>query len=103
MTIEEKGRTMHVYWASTCGDCPLESDCTTGKQRRVRRCAIGPARVTAALSILGIASGGLSGAPGQWPFLIVEPEIRLADGRVPRSPCCFLNTWATWLMVPLFA
>ena len=37
MTVEEKGRTMHVYWASTCGDCPLKSDCTTGKQRRVRR------------------------------------------------------------------
>ena len=37
MTIEEKGRMMHVYWASTCGDCPLKSDCTTGKQRRVRR------------------------------------------------------------------
>jgi len=37
MTVEEKGRTMHVHWASTCGDCPLKSDCTTGKQRRVRR------------------------------------------------------------------
>jgi len=37
MTVEEKGRVLHVYWASTCGDCPLKSDCTTGKQRRVRR------------------------------------------------------------------
>jgi hypothetical protein len=37
MTIEEKSRMMHVYWASTCCDCPLKSDCTTGKQRRVRR------------------------------------------------------------------
>jgi transposase len=37
MTIEEKGRTMHVYWTGRCGDCPLKSDCTTGKQRRVRR------------------------------------------------------------------
>ena len=86
MTIEEKGRTMHVYWASTCGDCPLESDCTTGKQRRVRRCATGPARVTAALSIVGIASGGLSDAPGQWPVLDLRPEdTRLADGRVPQQ------------------
>jgi len=37
MTVEEKGRMMHVYWASTCGDCPLKRDCTTGKQRRVKR------------------------------------------------------------------
>ena len=37
MTVEEKDRTLHVYWAGTCGDCLLKSDCTTGEQRRVRR------------------------------------------------------------------
>jgi len=37
MTVEEKGRAMHVYWTDRCGDCPLKRDCTTGKQRRVRR------------------------------------------------------------------
>jgi hypothetical protein len=34
---EEDGRVIHVYWTNTCGDCPLKSDCTTGKERRVRR------------------------------------------------------------------
>ena len=37
MTTEEKGRAIHAYWTSTCGACPLKSDCTTGKERRVRR------------------------------------------------------------------
>ena len=37
MTSEEKGRSILVYWTNTCGDCPLKSDCTTGKERRVRR------------------------------------------------------------------
>ena len=37
MTNEEKGRAIHVYWTNTCGNCPLKSDCTTGKERRVRR------------------------------------------------------------------
>jgi transposase len=37
MTIEEKGRAIHVYWASTCGECPLKSGCTTGKECRVQR------------------------------------------------------------------
>jgi hypothetical protein len=37
MTCEENGRVLHVYWTSTCGDCPLKSDCTTSKERRVRR------------------------------------------------------------------
>ncbi len=37
MTSEEKGRGNHVYWTNVCGDCPLKSDCTTGKERRVRR------------------------------------------------------------------
>jgi hypothetical protein len=37
MTCEENGRVLHVYWTNTCGECPLKSDCTTGKERRVRR------------------------------------------------------------------
>jgi transposase len=37
MTVDEKGRAMHVYWADTCANCPLKGDCTKGKQRRVRR------------------------------------------------------------------
>ena len=37
MTNEEKGRAIDVYWTNTCGNCPLKSDCTTGKERRVRR------------------------------------------------------------------
>ena len=37
MTCEENGRVLHVYWTSLCGDCPLKADCTTGKERRVRR------------------------------------------------------------------
>jgi transposase len=37
MTSDDKGRAIHVYWTSVCGDCPLKSDCTTGKERRVRR------------------------------------------------------------------
>jgi Transposase DDE domain len=37
MTCEENGHVLHVYWTNTCGDCPLKSDCTTGKERRVRR------------------------------------------------------------------
>jgi hypothetical protein len=37
MTCEEDGRVIHVYWTNTCRDCPLKSDCTTGKERRVRR------------------------------------------------------------------
>ena len=37
ITSEEKGRAINVYWTNTCGDCPLKSDCTTGKERRVHR------------------------------------------------------------------
>jgi hypothetical protein len=37
MTCEENGRVLHVYWTNTCGECPLKRDCTTGKERRVRR------------------------------------------------------------------
>jgi transposase len=37
MMCEEEGRVIHVYWTNKCGDCPLKSDCTMGKERRVRR------------------------------------------------------------------
>ncbi|SFA89656.1 Transposase, partial [Collimonas sp. OK607] len=35
-TIED-GMNIHVYIASDCTTCPQKSQCTTGKQRRVRR------------------------------------------------------------------
>ena len=28
---------MRVYWTNICEACPLKRDCTTGKERRVRR------------------------------------------------------------------
>jgi len=36
---EEKGKLYHYYYASpaTCRKCPLKPQCTTGKERRVRR------------------------------------------------------------------
>jgi len=34
---EEKGKTLYVYWTSRCSDCPLKADCTTGKERRIKR------------------------------------------------------------------
>ena len=34
---EEKGKTLWVYWTSRCSDCPLKADCTTGKERRIKR------------------------------------------------------------------
>ena len=37
MTTEEKGRRLHRYWSSNCQCCPLKSQCTPGKQRRVTR------------------------------------------------------------------
>jgi len=33
----EKGKTLHVYWTSRCSECPLKADCTTGKERRIKR------------------------------------------------------------------
>ena len=36
-TNVEAGRTLHAYWTTKCGECPLKSKCTTGKERRVRR------------------------------------------------------------------
>jgi transposase len=35
-TVEE-GKTMHVYWTNRCAGCALKAQCTTGKERRVKR------------------------------------------------------------------
>lgn len=37
MTGNEDGRKIRTYWTNACEACPLKSDCTTGKERRVRR------------------------------------------------------------------
>jgi transposase len=37
MSREEDGRDMRYYWTNVCEACPLKSDCTTAKERRVRR------------------------------------------------------------------
>jgi transposase len=33
----EDGKALHIYWTTRCGDCPLKPQCTTGKERRVKR------------------------------------------------------------------
>jgi transposase len=33
----EEGKTLSVYWTTRCSDCPLKADCTTGKERRIKR------------------------------------------------------------------
>jgi transposase len=33
----EHAMTLHVYWSSVCAACPMKAQCTTGKERRVRR------------------------------------------------------------------
>jgi transposase len=37
MTTFEDGMTLHSYWCSVCPACPMKAQCTTGKERRVRR------------------------------------------------------------------
>jgi transposase len=37
MARDEDGRNIRFYWTNACGVCPLKSDCTTAKERRVRR------------------------------------------------------------------
>ncbi len=32
----EKGQTIRRYWSSVCPSCPIKSQCTTGKYRRVQ-------------------------------------------------------------------
>jgi len=34
---EEGGKQIRRYWSSACGSCAIKSQCTTGKERRVRR------------------------------------------------------------------
>ena len=36
-TNEEDGRKLRRYWTTACPNCPLQSQCTTGLQRRVPR------------------------------------------------------------------
>jgi transposase len=33
----ENGKTLSVYWTTRCSECPLKADCTTGKERRIKR------------------------------------------------------------------
>ncbi len=33
----EDGLTLHNYWASACSSCSIKSQCTTGKERRIKR------------------------------------------------------------------
>ena len=35
--VEEKGKTNHKYWSSSCPRCVMKEQCTTGKYRRVTR------------------------------------------------------------------
>ncbi len=37
MTGNEDGRKIRTYWTNSCEACLLKPDCTTGKERRVRR------------------------------------------------------------------
>src|SRR5438094_1146826 len=36
-TSVEEGRTLHSYWQSRCGECTIKAQCTTGKERRIKR------------------------------------------------------------------
>jgi transposase len=36
-TSVEDGMTLHIYWTTKCSDCPLKPQCTTGKERRIKR------------------------------------------------------------------
>jgi transposase len=36
-TSVEEGLNIHMYWTSNCAGCALKAQCTTGKQRRIRR------------------------------------------------------------------
>src|SRR5260221_7062637 len=36
-TSVEDGMTLHTYWTTKCGDCPLKPQCATGKERRIKR------------------------------------------------------------------
>jgi hypothetical protein len=34
----EDGLTLHVYFTTRCSGCALKAQCTTGKERRIKRC-----------------------------------------------------------------
>jgi transposase len=36
-TSVEDGMALHVYWTTRCADCPLKQQCTSGKERRIKR------------------------------------------------------------------
>ena len=36
-TTADAGKTIRRYWSSVCGSCPIKSQCTNGKERRVSR------------------------------------------------------------------
>jgi Transposase DDE domain len=36
-TSDEAGKMMRSYWTTKCADCRLKAQCTTGKERRIRR------------------------------------------------------------------
>jgi len=36
-TSIENGMTLHTYWSSACQGCAIKAQCTTGKERRVKR------------------------------------------------------------------
>jgi hypothetical protein len=36
-TTIENGLTLHKYWSSACPKCPIKTQCTTGKHRRIAR------------------------------------------------------------------
>ena len=36
-SVVENGKTLHVYWTTACDACPLKAQCTTGKERRIKR------------------------------------------------------------------
>ncbi len=36
-TTTDAGKTIRRYWSSVCGSCPIKSQCTNGKERRVSR------------------------------------------------------------------
>jgi transposase len=37
MNTKDKGRTLHLYWASNCQQCHIKEQCTSGKHRKMTR------------------------------------------------------------------
>jgi hypothetical protein len=33
----EDGQLLHHYWTTACQGCPIKAQCTTGKERRIKR------------------------------------------------------------------